>query len=86
MAQYKGLIEDDTRRTFAAMVLALDDGVKNVTEALERRNMSANTLIIFSTDNGGLGTPSQIPLAVGGNNYPLRGAKGTLWEGGIRGE
>ena len=60
----------------AAMLSALDDGVANVTAALNRTNQTANTVIILSTDNGG---------TAGSSNYPLRGEKHSVYEGGVIG-
>ncbi|XP_020620378.1 arylsulfatase I-like isoform X2 [Orbicella faveolata] len=75
-------IKDERRRIFAAMATVLDQSVGKVVDALKARNMYNNSVIIFSTDNGG-------PAAgLDGNsacNYPLRGMKTTLWEGGVRG-
>ncbi|XP_053317418.1 arylsulfatase J [Spea bombifrons] len=70
-------IPNENRRRYAAMLSCLDDAVNNVTLALKRYGFYENSLIIYSSDNGGQ------PMA-GGNNWPLRGSKGTYWEGGIR--
>jgi arylsulfatase A-like enzyme len=81
MDPFNATIPDHHRRTVAAMVAAMDEGVGNVTAALKRVGMLEKSLIIFSTDNGG-------PAYSDGNaasNFPLRGEKNTLWEGGVRG-
>lgn len=70
-------IEDKVRREFAAMVMALDDGVGRVMAALRDNDLERDTLVIFLTDHGGDPT-------YGGSNRPLRGDKATLFEGGLR--
>ena len=50
--RYKS-VADEKRRTYAAMITALDDQVGRILAALEKRNMRDNTLIVFSSDNGG---------------------------------
>ena len=67
---------DVKRATFAAMVSVVDEGVLNVTTALRDEGLWANTLFIWTTDNGS-------PINVGGSNHPLRGGKGHNWEGGV---
>jgi arylsulfatase A-like enzyme len=70
-------ITDQKRRTYAAMVSCLDDQVGRIVAALDKRGLRNNTLIAFSSDNGG-------PLQLGATNGSLRAGKGTLYEGGIR--
>ncbi len=70
-------IKSQRRRTYAAMVTALDDGVGRVLDALEEKRIAENTLVVFLSDNGG-------PTANASHNDPLRGHKGSLFEGGIR--
>ncbi|GMI01213.1 hypothetical protein TrLO_g9509 [Triparma laevis f. longispina] len=70
------------RLNFAGMLTAVDSAIKNVTESLKDNGLFDNTIIVFSTDNGG---PVDGGDAVGSTNWPLRGGKHTIWEGGIRG-
>ncbi|XP_006815577.2 arylsulfatase B-like [Saccoglossus kowalevskii] len=70
-------LADDDRRKFAGMMAALDDGVGNITRALKDNNMWEDTLFVFLSDNGG-------DAAFAGSNYPFRGNKATLWEGGVK--
>ncbi|XP_068709022.1 arylsulfatase I-like [Montipora foliosa] len=70
------------RRKYAAMVASLDESVGNITKALKRKGLYDNTVIVFTTDNGGA------PRGFNWNqgcNYPLKGGKDTFWEGGVRG-
>ncbi|CAH1775568.1 unnamed protein product [Owenia fusiformis] len=72
-----GHIKDNNRRIFLGMVSALDEAVGNITKALRKNRMLRDTLIVFTSDNGG-------NVHGGGNNWPLRGGKTTLFEGGTR--
>uniref|UniRef100_A0ABM0N0W6 Arylsulfatase B-like n=1 Tax=Saccoglossus kowalevskii TaxID=10224 RepID=A0ABM0N0W6_SACKO len=76
-------IQDERRRTFAGMVSALDDSVGNITRALKHSGLYENCIILFSTDNGGPAAGFDANYA---SNWPLRGIKHTLWEGGVRGD
>ena len=66
------------RRTYAAMVSAMDDAVGRLMQAIGEHGLRENTLVFFASDNGGH------PLANAARNAPLRGQKGTVYEGGIR--
>lgn len=83
-------IEDLTRRTYAAMVTAMDDQIGNVVAALDAKKMRDNTLIVFMSDNGGnrsamlSGDVDVSKLKLPADNGPYRGGKGMLYEGGTR--
>jgi arylsulfatase A-like enzyme len=62
------------------MVSCLDDGVGRLLDAVRSNNIEEETLVIFLSDNGGKHSPAGSPA----KNFPLRGGKGTLFEGGIR--
>lgn len=71
-------IEDQKRRTFCAMLAALDDAVGQVLDRLDQKGLRENTLVFFISDNGGP-TPQ-----TSASNGPLRATKATVYEGGIR--
>jgi arylsulfatase A-like enzyme len=72
-------IADSRRRTYAAMTSAMDDGVGLVLKSLQDQGIERNTMVWFLSDNGGP-PPNVAPTC----NDPLRGHKGTVYEGGIR--
>ncbi|XP_077528302.1 arylsulfatase B-like [Haemaphysalis longicornis] len=74
-------IQDPQRKVFAGMMDVLDQSVGAIVSALHSKSMLANSIIIFASDNGAV--PSGF-TANHGSNWPLRGAKFTAWEGGIR--
>ncbi|XP_015768600.1 PREDICTED: arylsulfatase J-like [Acropora digitifera] len=80
--KFKDTIQDEKRRIFAAMDTALDQSVGKVLAALKAKGMYENSIIVFTTDNGGPANGVSRNTAC---NYPLRGTKYTLWEGGLRG-
>jgi len=72
-------IDDPKRKTYAAMVSAVDDGVGLMLNALAELKLESDTLIFFLSDNGGpVGEKSN-----GSSNRPLRAGKGSVYEGGI---
>ncbi|XP_038060733.1 arylsulfatase J-like [Patiria miniata] len=72
-------VQDHDRRVYSGMVACMDEAIGNITQKMTELGLWENTVLIFSTDNGGE------PIFGGGYNWPLRGVKGTLWEGGIHG-
>lgn len=64
------------------MMSKLDESVGQVVAALRNSGMLENSIVIFSTDNGGPAAGFNFNAA---SNWPLRGVKNTLWEGGVRG-
>lgn len=78
--EYQKIIDEkkprQTNAGYAAMVEAFDTSVGQVLDFLEKEKLAENTLVIFTSDNGGASSFT--------NNAPLRAGKGTLYEGGIR--
>ncbi len=90
---YNEVFEDASRRHFAGAVAHVDDGVGKVLDALERTGKRKNTIVLFLSDNGGQESWSApereyngryAPQTTLGDNRPLRGWKGSLYEGGVR--
>jgi arylsulfatase A-like enzyme len=71
-------IEDMKRRTYAAMVSAVDDGVGRILDKLEALEIDDNTIVVFLSDNGGPETKNA------SDNGELRAGKGSVYEGGYR--
>ncbi len=71
-------IKNVQRRIFAGMLVALDRGVGRLQDTLDEQDLTRKTLVVFLSDNGG---PTQ---ELTSSNLPLRGEKGSLYEGGIR--
>ncbi|WP_197530848.1 sulfatase-like hydrolase/transferase [Bythopirellula polymerisocia] len=70
-------IQNKKRKTYAAMVSAVDDGVGRILDKLSKLDLDENTIVFFLSDNGG-------PPENGSRNKPLRGHKGSPFEGGVR--
>lgn len=68
---------DDRRARLVAMIEHLDDGIGRVLSALDRLRLADNTLVLFTSDNGG-------SLQFGANNGPWRSGKTHMYEGGLR--
>ena len=76
--KYRKKINGDTKfnAKYGAMIESVDDNVGKLLEYLEKNGLSKNTIVIFTSDNGGLASVS--------SQFPLRGGKGSYYEGGIR--
>ena len=72
--------------TYAAMIASVDESVGRVVATLKQLGLEKNTLVIFSSDNGGVGGYERWGINGGSitDNAPLHGGKGMLYEGGIR--
>lgn len=81
LAKFPG-IGDQQRRTYAAMMLAMDDAIGRVRRKLAETGQEQNTLVTFISDNGG---PTMPGVTINGAiNTPLRGSKRSTLEGGVR--
>jgi arylsulfatase A len=69
-------LKGHTDPAYAAMIESVDESLENLMNKLEELDLTDNTIIIFTSDNGGHGRKT--------SNYPLRGNKGNFYEGGIR--
>ena len=65
------------RKKYATQISVMDEGIGKVVETLKKENMLDNTIIVFTADNGAV-------FGNKGSNYPLRGGKQSLFEGGVR--
>ena len=73
--------------TYAAMIASVDESVGRVMQTLDDLKLADNTLLIFASDNGGVGGYAREGLKQGAaitDNAPLRSGKGSLYEGGTR--
>ncbi len=59
------------------MITSIDDVIGNTIDTLKNSSLWHNTLLVFTSDHGG-------DISYGASNYPLRGSKHTLYEGGVR--
>jgi arylsulfatase B len=85
----KPYVGTSRRPNFSGMVSAVDEGVGNLTAALEAKGMLQTTLYVVTSDNGGpVGVYDAIGHneedAIGASNFPTRGGKHLLFEGGVR--
>jgi arylsulfatase A-like enzyme len=78
LEKYKGKFNSAGRALNAAMTESMDENVGRILDKLKELNLMDNTLIVFTNDNGGQTVQSFA------DNYPLKGRKGEVYEGGIR--
>ncbi|MCL6265445.1 sulfatase [Flagellimonas myxillae] len=77
-------VQNQSNADYASMVYAMDENVGRILEALEELSLMDNTLIVFTSDNGGLSTLQNPTWNAPTSVLPLRGGKGWAYEGGIR--
>ncbi len=77
-----GSSEEKFNPYYSAMVESLDDGVGKIMQSLKEQGLLENTLVVFTSDNGGLGLDELGPIPT--NMAPLRKWKGHIYEGGTR--
>lgn len=69
---------------YAAMVENLDVNIGRIMEVLEEKGLAENTILVFTSDHGGLSNDGYNQRQLATSNYPLRAGKGWLYEGGIK--
>jgi arylsulfatase A-like enzyme len=74
---------DSFNPIYAAMVHTLDDSVGRILDKLDELRLSDRTLVVFTSDNGGLHVP-ELPNTPATHNTPFRAGKGYVYEGGLR--
>lgn len=72
---YKDTVKEERLRRYYGAVTRMDEAIGRVLEEIEKRGETQDTLVLFMSDNGGSGN---------GGNAPLKGSKGSMWEGGLR--
>jgi arylsulfatase A-like enzyme len=73
--------------TYAAMIYSVDESVGRIMATLDELGLADNTLLVFTSDNGGIGSYEAAGIQKTNgitDNSPLKGGKGTLYEGGVR--
>ncbi|MBN8627819.1 MAG: sulfatase [Planctomycetes bacterium] len=86
ISKHRGRVDStDSQRcpTYAAMVESMDEAVGTLLDTLDRLKLSDNTIVIFTSDNGG-NMYNEVEGEVPTSNAPLRGGKATMFEGGTR--
>ncbi len=68
-------VTDETKRTYAAMVRAMDKNIATILAELDKLGLRENTIVVFTSDNG---------ATKDGSNLPLKGGKHSIYEGGVR--
>lgn len=79
-------VTDPKRNVYCRMLAALDDSLQRVISQFKAKGMWDDTLLIVTTDNGGIPDVANVFPASAGSNWPLRAGKGTVFEGGVRGQ
>ena len=74
----------EAERNYAALIEGMDKSLGDLMQWLQERGLRENTVLIFMSDNGGLARAEGGRLGDTLSNFPLRGGKGTCYEGGIR--
>lgn len=84
--KYRGIVDATSAQrcaVYAAMIESMDDAVGALLDTLDRLNLSDNTIVIFTSDNGG-NTYNEVEGVPPTSNAPLRGGKASMFEGGTR--
>ena len=76
--------EQQDHAVYAGMIASVDENVGRIMNILRSLNITEQTIVAFTSDNGGLSTLSNGRMWAPTSNHPLRAGKGWLYEGGLR--